>query len=102
MNVTTMTMTTEKHIGNNRFAIPLEVDTDLGLALLIVEDEFGRYEPVASATTINEAKELAAADFGCRRERLEHDEDPGLCPYSYKFWTRGTDGDFRVACEIEA
>ena len=84
------------------FAIPLENDTDLGLALLIVEDEEGHYEPVANATTINEAKELAADDLRRRRERLERDEDPGLCAYSYKLWARGTDGEFRVACEIEA
>jgi hypothetical protein len=98
MNVTTMT--TEKH--NNGFSIPLESDTDLGLALLIVEDEDGRYQPVANATTINEAKELAADDLRCRRDRLERDEDPGLCPHAYKPWARATDGEFRVACEIKA
>ena len=100
--MTTMTMTTEKHTSNNGFAIPLENDTDLGLALLIVEDEEGHYEPVANVSTINEAKELAADDLRRRRERLERDEDPGLCPYAYKLWARGTDGEFRVACEIEA
>ncbi len=63
MSVTTMTMTTEKHRSHNGFATPLEGDTDLGLALLIVEDEDGRYEPVANVATINEAKELAADDF---------------------------------------
>ncbi|MGA7413937.1 MAG: hypothetical protein WBW33_25900 [Bryobacteraceae bacterium] len=102
MNVTTMNMTTEEHPSNSGFAIPLENDTDLGLALLIVEDEQGHYEPVANVSTINEAKELAADDLRCRRERLERDEDPGLCPYAYRLWARGTDGEFRVACEIEA
>ena len=102
MNVTAMTMTTLKHTSNQAFAIPLENDTDLGLALLIVEDEQGHYEPVANVSTINEAKELAGHDFRRRRERLERDEDPGLCPYAYKVWARGTDGEFRVACEIEA
>ena len=86
----------------NGFAIPPEGDTDLGLAMLIVEDGEGHYEPVANAATIDEAKELAADDLRCRRERLERDEDPGLCPYSYKLWARGIDGEFRVACEIEA
>ena len=102
MNVTTMTMTTENHTSINGFAIPLDNDTDLGLALLVVEDEDGRYQPVATVSTINEAKHVAADDFLRRRKRLERDEDPGLCPYSYKFWARGTDGEFRVACEIEA
>ncbi len=86
----------------NGFAIPLEDDTDLGLALLIAEDDEGRYEPVASVSTINEAKHVAADDLRRRRERLECDEDPGLCPRAYKLWARGTDGKFRVACEIEA
>jgi hypothetical protein len=101
MNVTTMT-TTEKQTSNSGFAVPLENDTDLGLALLIVEGEEGHYEPVANAATINEAKELAADDLHRRRERLERDEDPGLCPYAYKLWARDIDGEFRVACEIEA
>jgi hypothetical protein len=102
MNVTTMSMTTEKHTGHNGFAIPLEDDTDLGLALLIAEDDEGRYQQVANVSTINEAKELAAADLRCRRAHLERDEDPGLCPYAYKLWARGVDGQFRLACEIEA
>jgi hypothetical protein len=102
MNVTTMTKTTENHTSNNGFAIPLENDTDLGVALLVVEDEDGRYHPVATVSTINEAKHVAADDFLRRRERLESDEDPGLCPCAYKLWARGTDGGFRVACEIEA
>jgi hypothetical protein len=102
INVTTMPMKTEKQMSNSGFAIPLENDTDLGLALLIAEDEDGDYEPVASATTINEAKGLAAEDLRCRRARLERDENPGLCPYAYRLWARGMDGEFRVACEVEA
>ncbi len=97
-----MTMTTENDTSNNGFAIPLENDTDLGLALLIVEDVQGQYQPVGNAATINEAKELAAADLRRRRERLECDGDPGICPFAYRLWARGTDGEFRVACEIEA
>jgi hypothetical protein len=102
INVTTMTKTTDKDTSNNGFAIPLENDTDLGLALLIVEDEQGHYEPVANVSTINEAKHVAADDSRRRRQRLERDEDSGLCPYAYKLWARGTDGEFRVAYEIEA
>ena len=47
----------------NGFAIPLREDTNLGLAMLIAEDEEGHHEPVAVASTINEAKELAECDF---------------------------------------
>lgn len=56
------------------FAIPLQPDTQLGLAMLIAEDEEGHYQPVAVASTIDEAKELATSDlrgrmrdFGSRR-----------------------------------
>ena len=97
-----MSHTTKQTKSYNGFAIPLAGDSDLGLAMLIAEDEEGHFEPVANVSTINEAKELAADDLRRRRERLERDEDPGLCPYSYKLWARGTDGGFRVACEIEA
>ncbi len=97
-----MNRTTKQTRSNTGFAIRLENDTDLGLALLIVEDQEGHYEPVANASTTNEAKELAADDLRCRRERFERDEDPGLCPCVYKVWARGTDGKFRLACEIEA
>jgi len=97
-----MTTTTKNQTNNSGFAIPLENDTDLGLALLIVEDEQGHYEPVANVSTINEAKVLAADDLCSRRERLDCDEDPVLCPCAYKLWARGTNGEFRVACEIEA
>ena len=74
------------------FAIQLTQDTDLGNAMLIVEDEEGHYEPVSLAMTIGEGKELAQDDLRARMGRLEGDEDPGLCPYSYKLWARGLDG----------
>ncbi len=47
----------------NGFAIPLHPDTQLGLAMLIAEDEEGHYEPIGVASTINEAKEIAASDL---------------------------------------
>ena len=53
------------------FAIELQPDTDLGLAMRIAEFEGGAYEPIAVASTINEAKELAAADMDARIKRLE-------------------------------
>ena len=86
----------------NGFALPLEPDTELGLAMLIAEDEDGHYEPVAVAATINEAKEIAESDLRGRMRSIERGEDAGLCPVRYKLWARGIDGDYRLAHEIKA
>jgi hypothetical protein len=83
------------------FAIPLQPDTELGLAMLIAEDEEGHYEAVAVASTVNEAKELAESDLRARQRRLECGEDPGLCPFVYKLWARGADGRYIVAHETK-
>jgi hypothetical protein len=85
----------------NGFAIPLQPDTELGLAMLIAEDEEGHHEPVAVASTINEAKELAESDLRSRMRRLERGDDPGICPYTSKVWAQGIDGDYRIAYEIK-
>jgi hypothetical protein len=67
------------------FAIPLQPDTDLGMAMLITEGEKGRHhQPVAVVSTITEAKEIAESDLGSRMRRYERREDPGICPYLYK------------------
>lgn len=95
-----MKRTTKQTKSYNGFAIPLQPDTDLGLAMLIAEDEEGRTEPVSVASTINEARELATSDLRSRMHRLERGEST-LCPYVYKVWARGIDGDYRVACEID-
>ena len=99
--MTTMTTTTEQNTSKAGFAIPLEGDTDLGLALLIVEDEQGHYDrsgTSARSTKRNTSRRTIFAET--RTPRC--DEDPGLCPRAYKLWARGIDGGFRVACEIEA
>jgi hypothetical protein len=93
-------MARTKSKSYNGFAIPLQPDTQLGLAILIAEDEEGRHQPVAVASTINEAKELAESDLRARRKRLERGDDPDLCPYMYKVWAQGIDGDYLVAFEI--
>ena len=93
--------TTKKQFRTyNGFAIPLQPDTDLGLAMLIAEDEDGQHEPVAVVATINEAREVAESDLRGRKRRLERGEDPGICPNTYKVWARGADGSYRTACEI--
>jgi hypothetical protein len=84
----------------NGFAIPLQPDTDLGLAMLIAEGDDGQHEPVAVVGTINEAREAAESDLRGRMRRLELGEDAGLCPTLYKVWARGVDGSYCLACEI--
>ena len=69
---------------------------------LIAEDEDGHHEPVAVTSTINEAKEIAESDLRSRMRRIERGEDPGICPYTYKVWARGSDGDYRIAIELTA
>ena len=95
------TATKKQHKSHNGFAIPLQPDTELGMAMLIAEDEEGHHEPVAVASTINEAKEIAESDLCGRMRRLDHGADPGICPYTYKLWARGIDGDYRIAYEIK-
>jgi len=85
---------------DNGFAFPLQPSTDLGLAMLIAESEDGQHEPVAVVGTISEARDLANSDFRDRMRRLEQGEDAILCPFLYQLWARGTDGRYRLACEI--
>lgn len=86
----------------NGFAIPILPDTQLGLAMLIAEDEESHTQPVAVASTIDEAKELAQNDMAGRMRSLERGGDPGLCPYEYKVWAQGIDGDYRIAATFKA
>ena len=87
-------------IRKNGFAIPLQPDTNLGLAMLIAEDEDGNCQPVAVASTIGEAKELAESDLRQRMRKLESGQDAGICPVRYKLWARGVDGDYLVAATM--
>ena len=83
------------------FAIPMTETTNLGLAMLIAESEDGHYEPVAVVANVDEAREIASEDMASRMRRLEHGESP-LCPYTYKVWANGIDGDYRIAIELTA
>jgi hypothetical protein len=95
MTLTNQTKTT------NGFAVPLQPDTRLGLAMLIAEDDDGNWPPVAVASTIAEAKELAASEMRERMRKLEGGRDAGICPSCYKLWSRGVDGEYLVAATIE-
>jgi hypothetical protein len=83
------------------FAIRLSDETELGIAMLITEDENGAYEPLGPAATIGEARELAQDDMGHRRRDLERGGNP-LCPAVYKVWARGLGGDYTVVAEFDA
>lgn len=84
------------------FAIRIGNDTELGLAMLIAEDEEGNIEPIAVASTINEAIELAQSNYRGKLRRVERDDDPGICPAVYKLWAQGIDGAYRLLHEISA
>jgi hypothetical protein len=79
------------------FAIQITPDTELGNAMLIVEDEEGDYEPINLAASISEGREMAQHDLRSRQSLLEKDADPGLCPFQYKLWARWLGGVHRVA-----
>jgi hypothetical protein len=70
--------------------------------MLIAEDEEGHYQPVGSVININEGREIAQRDLRRRMRELERGDDLGFCPYCYKIWATGLDGDYRVAAELLA
>jgi hypothetical protein len=78
------------------FTCPIEENTELGLAMLIVEDEDGAYEPVGVVATLAEAREIAEDDFGRRLAAVERDETP-IVPAVYRVFSRGIDGGFHEA-----
>ena len=67
--------------------------------LVIAEDEDGGYEPVALASTPNEAEQMARSDFARRLRLLEQGCDAGLCPCVYRTWARRA-GLYEPAGEI--
>ena len=82
------------------FAIRLTEQTELGIAMLIAEDELFSYQPLGPVATIAEAREIAESDLRSRRRELERGGAP-LCPYVYKVWARGLEGDYKVAAEFD-
>ena len=81
------------------FAIPLTDETELGLAMLIVEDHAGDYLPLGLFSTIGEAREIARQDLRHRTKELHLGGEP-TCPAVYKVWARGVAG-FVVAAEFD-
>jgi hypothetical protein len=95
-----MTPTDKKTSLTKGFAIPLLPDTELGLAMLIAEDEEGYHEPVSVVGTIGEAEQIAKDDFRNRMRGIETGECQALCPLVYKLWARGIGGVYQLAHEI--
>jgi hypothetical protein len=75
-------------------------DRQLDSGLLVAEAEEGGYEPVALVSTINEALELADANFRPRMKEFEGGRET-MCPARYAVWARGHDGAFERVHEIE-
>ncbi len=104
-------MTPTKHTQRNTkgLSFPIQPNKQLGLAMLIVEDEERNYEPVATVSTIGEAREIAAYNLEMRLQQTEQGEDV-LCPFRYKVWAQGGGGTFQIVfamddslrpCEVE-
>jgi hypothetical protein len=85
---------------NARIRRPTHRNYELGIALLIVESADGAYQPVATVSSIREAREIASRDRMSRVEDLDRGEEP-LCPERYVVWARGAEGEYLPACEID-
>jgi hypothetical protein len=83
------------------FAIKIEDDTELGLAILVAEFGDGKYQPIAGVISINEARETAESDMRDRMKDLERGGTPS-CPECYKVWAQGIDGEYRTAATLPA
>jgi len=62
------------------FAIEIKDDTELGLAMLIAEDEEGHYLPVGSVININEGREIAQSDLRRRMRQTGTRQRSRLLP----------------------
>jgi hypothetical protein len=81
------------------FAIKIEDDTELGLAILVAEFAGETYQPIAVVVSINEAKEIAEGNMRQRMNDLERGGEPA-CPECYRVWAQGLGGDYIAAKEI--
>jgi hypothetical protein len=83
------------------FAIKIEDDTELGLAILVAEFADGTYQPIGVVVSINEAKEIAESNMRYRMRELERGGAPA-CPERYKIWAQGLGGEYITSKEISA
>ena len=83
------------------FAIKIEDDTELGLAILTAEFADGSSQPIAVVISINEAKEMVEGNMRQRMRDLDRGGEPA-CPECYKVWAQGLGGEYAIAKEISA
>jgi hypothetical protein len=69
--------------------------TNLGIAMLILEDEKGHYEPINLASTIDEAHEMAIRDS----QRRSPD---ALRPHVFKPFATGNGGKLQLVAQFHA
>lgn len=81
------------------FAIEIKDETNLGLGLLIAEFGDGTYRPIATVTSVNEAREIAESNMRRRMRELDAGGTP-MCPERYIVWGVGLEGDYHQAGEI--
>ena len=81
------------------FAITIQDDTELGLAILVAEFGENAYQPIGVVVSINEAREIAESDMRGRMRGVEAGKAPA-CPEAYAVWAQGLNGDYRVARRI--
>ncbi len=84
----------------NGFAVEIADGTDVGLAMLIAEDDEGNYFPVGPVSTIAEGREIARRDLCNRMRQLEQGGEP-VWPETYKVWARDLDGVYAVAATLD-
>jgi hypothetical protein len=76
-------------------------DSSLGIAILIAEDDDGRYWPIGLASTIGEAREIAESDMRVRMRDLERGKTPA-CPAVYTLWSCDLNGEYGVIRKLDA
>ena len=76
---------------NALLANALSPKQQLGLAILIAENELGAYEPIGVVGSIEEAREMAREDMAGRFEDMAHDRDP-MAVDIYRLWVRKSNG----------
>ncbi len=102
MKTTTNTKKNARQEATPGFAIKITKETDLGIAMLIAEDEDEHYQPVGPVASVNEAYEIAKSDLSNRMDEAAQGKDAGICPYLYRVWAAGIDGTYRTAWLILA
>ena len=85
---------------NELLADALQPKQNLGLAILIAENDLGHYEPVGVVGTIQEAREMAQHDMAHRLAELAQDRSP-MAADIYRLWGMKSNG-YELLTSIDA